>query len=437
VKSAWTPALLTTVALLAGLAAGCDAPADDGPKPIALLHSQGGDRLALMQEIVDRYNKTAPAIPVQLQYARNYTGVFQRTRANVDSGSFPDLVVAYKSMVSEYIAMDAVVPLGSYISDAEIGLSNESLADIHDSILVRCRFPAHGDRYYTFPFTTSVLMMYYNLDLLKKAGFDAPPKTWAEFREQCIAVSKLGGEDEAEKVRGYAISVDASTFDAMVYSFGGELLSEDSERVLFDQPAGVAVLKLLQDLVKAGAAHQIDRNSYGDRNEFINQTCAFFIRSSTSRPYIEQDAKGRFRWDMGVIPHAAGVEPVTVQFGGNIAVTKTTTERQRAAWQFVKYFVSKDVTTKWALSTGYLPVRKSAAESAEMQAFFAEDPRNRRAFDALPVARPEPGVDGWQAVRTLIEQAVNEAIGGQRTPEEIAKELTAKANAVLEKARRK
>jgi ABC-type glycerol-3-phosphate transport system substrate-binding protein len=428
--------MLAACVIVAGLAAGCGEDAAEGPRPIALLHSQGGDRLALMQEIVDEYNRGRPPIPVKLRYANTYTGVFQRTRANVNTEAFPELVVAYKSMVSEYIEMDGVAPLDPYINAPEVGLTKEGLADIHESILVRCRFPAHGNRYYTFPFTTSVLMMYYNLDLLKKAGFDGPPATWKEFVEQCTAVSKLGG-DGPDKIWGYAISVDASTFDAMVYSFGGELLGKDGKRVLLDGPASVASLTLLQNLVKAGAAHQIDRDSYGDRNEFVHQKCAFFFRSSTSRPYIEDGVKGAFRWDMGVIPHAEGVEPVTVQFGGNIAVTKTTPERQKAAWQFVKYFVSTPVTTKWALKTGYLPVRKSAAESKEMKAFFAEDPRNRRAFDALPMARPEPGVNGWQAVRTLIQQAQTDAIGGRRSPEEIAKELNEKANAALDKARRK
>jgi ABC-type glycerol-3-phosphate transport system substrate-binding protein len=398
-------------------------------EPLVFWHTQSQNNLDLLQKIVDKYNKTNPPIPVELQYAGNYTTLFQKVRASVRTGKLPDLVVAYESMVAEYIRLDAAVPLDEYINDEKIGLSKDSLADIIPSILDNCRYPDHDNTFYTFPFTKSILMMYYNADLLKKAGYDAPPKTWKEFKEQCLAVKKLGK-------KGYAVSVDASTLDAWVMSFGGQILNADRTKALFDAPAGIKAFTLLTDLVKSGAGYQIDRESYGDRKDFSAGECAFVIRSSTTRPYIAKDIKDKFKWDMAIIPHAEGVKPATVLFGANVAVMKTTPQRQRAAWHFVRYFSSKDVTAQWATGTGYLPVRMSAAETKAVQDFFAASPRSRRAFDALPHARPEPGVGGWQAVRTFIELAQSRAIGGRRPPEEIAKELAERANKALEKARR-
>ncbi len=220
----------------------------------------------------------------------------------------------------------------------------------------------------------------------------------------------------------------------MIYSFGGEILSADRTEALFDRPAAVATFKLIYDLVREGGAYQVDRESYGDRRDFSSGRCAFMIRSSTTRPFIDEDIRDRFRWDMAILPHAEGVEPVTVLFGANIAVMKTTPERQRAAWLFIRYFTSRDVTAKWATGTGYVPVRKSAAETKIMQDFFAAKPVNRRAFDMLPYARPEPGVFGWQAVRDLIEEAQSKLIGGRVSPEQVAKELTEKATRILRRA---
>jgi len=401
---------------------------DAKPKPLVFWHTQAQQTLELLQGIVDDYNRTNPPIPVELHYAGNYTTLFQKVRAAIPTGKLPDLVVAYESMVAEYIEMGAAVALDDYIHDPDIGLSKESLADIIPSILENNRYAAYGNKFYTFPFTKSVLMLYYNADLLREAGYDAPPTTWAEFKEQCLAVVKLGK-------RGYPISVDASTVNAMVMSFGGKLLNEDRTRALFNAPAGVQVFTLLHDLVRSGAAYQIDRESHQDGRDFAAGECAFFIRSSTNRPYIDADVKDRFRWDMAIIPHGEGVEPVTVLFGANVAVMQTTPERQRAAWEFIRYFSSTEVTARWATGTGYLPVRTSAAQTQTVRDFFAEQPRNRRAFDVLPMARPEPGQSGWQAVRTFIELAASRAIGGRNTPKEIAEELTEKANEALQRAR--
>ncbi len=397
-------------------------------KPLVFWHTQAQSNLKVLQEIVDRYNASKPPIAVELRYAGNYTTLFEKVRVTIPTGKLPDLVVAYESMVAEYIELQAVVPLDDYIHDAKIGLSKASLDDIFPSILNNNRYRAYGNKFYTFPFTKSVLMLYYNPGLLKQAGFGASPKTWKEFRQQCDAVTKAGK-------KGYAISIDASTIDAMVMSFGGKILSDDRTQALFDSPAGVAAFKLLHDLVKSGGGYLIDRESYGDRKDFSTGRCAFIIRSSTTRPYIAKDIKDKFNWDMAIIPHGEGAGPVTVLFGANIAVMKTTEERQRAAWQFVKYFCSKDVTAKWATGTGYLPVRKSAAQTKVVQSFFAENPRNRRAFDALPHARPEPGVIGWQAVRKQIELAESRAISGRTRPDVIARRLANQANAVLRKAR--
>ena len=414
--------LIGTLCFGALAAAGCGE--RERPAELIFWHTQAQRNGKLLQEIVDAYNATGPPMKVSARYIGGYGALFQKVRVTIPTGRLPDLVVAYESMVAEYVESEAVVALDDYIADPKIGLSKESLADIFPSILANNRYPAYGDKYYTFPFTKSILMLYYNADLLKESGFDGPPKTWKEFGEQCLAAKKIGK-------KGYALSVDASTVDAMVMSFGGKILSDDRTRALFDQPGGIASFKLISDLVKSGAAYQIDRESYGDRKDFSSGRCAFLIRSSTTRPYIDEDIKDRLKWDMTIIPHAKGVEPVTVLFGANIAVMKTTPERQRAAWQFVRYFCSKAVTAKWSTGTGYLPVRKSAAETDEVKAFFAKSPRNRRAFDTLPFARPEPGTFGWQAVRDAIEEAESKAIGGRIPPEQIAKELTDKANKVL------
>ncbi|MFO7898625.1 MAG: ABC transporter substrate-binding protein [Planctomycetota bacterium] len=415
----------TLLAALTGLVLTTSGALGAKPEPLQFWHTQAQENAELLQKIVDDYNATGPPIPVKLVYSGGYSALFRKVRVAIPTGKLPDLVVAYESMVAEYIQSDAGVALDPYIHDPEIGLSKESFADIFPSILENNRYAAFGNKFYTFPFTKSLLMFYYNLDLIRKAGFEKRPETWKEFREQCRAMKKKLDKG------GYAISVDASTVDGMIMSYGGEIVTPDGRRALFDKPPAVKTFTLIHDLCKQGGAYQIDRENYGDRKDFVSRNCAFFLRSSTTRPFIQDDIQGRFDWDMGVIPHGEGVEPVTVLFGANVAVMKTGEERQRAAWQFVKYFASTPVTARWSIGTGYLPVRRSAAQRPEVKAFFAADRRNRRAFDALEVARAEPGVLGWQEVRGKIEEAESDAIGGRVPPEQIARKLNEQANAIL------
>lgn len=403
------------------------APAVAEEEQLIFWHTQTQVNQKLLTEIVDAYNATNPPMKVVLQFAGNYTDMYRKLKLSIGTKDVPDMIVAYESMIAEYAAADAVVPLDEYINDEKIGLSKESLADFFPSILESNRYPQLGNKYYTFPFTKSVLMMYYNADMLKKAGIEKAPETWDEFAAACKAVkAKL-------KKEGYAISTDASTLSAFIFSFGGKVISDDGKKTLYDSPEGVAAFSLIYDLCKAGGAYQVDRESYGDSRDFSVERCAFFIRSSTNRPYVENDVKDKFNWDMAMIPRGKDAKPATVLFGANIAIMKKTQERQRAAWAFIKYFSSTEVTAKWSTGTGYLPVRKSAAETETVKKFFEQNPRNRRAFDALEFAKTEPGVRGWQAVRTQAELAVSKAIGGRTKPDAIAKDLADKANKLLEK----
>jgi ABC-type glycerol-3-phosphate transport system substrate-binding protein len=258
---------------------------------------------------------------------------------------------------------------------------------------------------------------------------DRPPATWDEFERACRELQKLD-------IRGYPLSVDASTLNGMIYSFGGRVISEDGKRTLYDSPESVALFEMLERFVKSGIAYQINRQAYEDRFDFENEKAAFFFRSSTAKPFLEEGIGGRFNWAISALPRKEGVEPVTVLFGPNIALFKHNEARQRAAWRFINYFTRPEITAEWAMKTGYLPVRRSALKVPAFQEYLQADPRNRALLDILEVARPEPNVDGWQQVRVLAEQAMTKVIRGVTDAHTAAQELTREANAVIEKTRR-
>ncbi|MBI2298442.1 MAG: extracellular solute-binding protein, partial [Armatimonadetes bacterium] len=174
----------------------------------------------------------------------------------------------------------------------------------------------------------------------------------------------------------------------------------------------------------------------GDQNnDFANEKCAFFFRSSTARPSIQKLVGRKFEWNMGGLPSAPGAEPVTVMFGGNICIFKSSPEREKTAWEFIRFFAPTPITARWANVTGYLPVTRSAAKEQVMVDFFAAAPQNRAAFDLLTVARPEPNVAGWQAVRKCLEDAETALVTQLKTPAEVGAELQQCAGTALTGAR--
>jgi len=381
----------------------------------------------LIARIADEFNASRSGPPIKVEHLGDYAAINRKVSVSIQAGTLPSMAVGYESMTSEYARAGAVVPLDPYIADPEIGLSQDDLDDFFPGMIETNIYPQLGGKMYSFPFTKSVLMMYFNKDVFHSAGIDAPPKTWEQFLEQCRQVKAKTG------VRAYAVDIDCSTLDGMIYSMGGELVN--GTETLYDQPAAVNVFKLLATLAKEDLAYRIQPGTFDDREEFASGRAAFFFRSSVHRPYTAAlMAANPEGWGMAMIPQADPARPVTVLYGGNVTIFRTTPEQQRTAWEFVKYFTAPDISVRWALGSGYLPIRKSAAEHPDMQAFFNLWEYNRAAFDCLPYARPEPNLTGWQEVRTFVERAASEVIAGLKSPEDAAGELKRRADAALSAA---
>lgn len=429
-RTGWPVATAALIACAVALIYGCGRKQETaGPSAVEVVfwHTQSADNADTLKEIVARFNSANIDVNVTLQYCGGYTDLYRKMRAAISGRSTPDLAVAYESMVAEYAGSGVIVDLDRYVAHPQYGLSADEFSDIFPGYITTNRFEEFDGKLLSFPFTKSNLMLYYNLDMIRKAGFKGPPETWADFISQCRIIGRVIGNPP------YALSVDPSTMDGMIYSYGGELYTstESGKRSLFDSAETLKAFKLIEYLAANKLAFQINPGTYDDRSAFAARRVAFMIRSSTSRPYLQDMIKGKFDWGLSPIPHGIGSEPVTVMFGANICMFKSTPAKELAAWRFIRYFTSPAVTARWAVETGYLPVRKSAAAIEPLKSFLDASPRNRAAFDAIPIARPEPNIAGWQEIRTQLDAAETAVVTGLKKADEAVEELVKRANRTL------
>jgi len=423
--------------LLATLLGGCldggqRAPAGPsaGPLRLQFWHTRRGDQEKALNGLIGDYNRSQSVAQVEPVYQGSYERLGQKIRASIQAGDLPALSVAYESNVTEYMANRALVPLDPLVKDPEIGLTDAELADIPEAYLTVNRFPQFGNQLLSFPFTKSNLLLYYNKTLLAQAGFQAPPDTWDEFERQAAAVTAR------TRKPAFAFDSDPSTLDGMVYAFGGEVLAPDGKTTLFDRRPMRLTLELLQRMKRAGTL--VPAGGDEAAGLFLAGQAAFLFNTSSGRAQAEAQIGTAFDWDVAVIPHAAGVAPVTVMYGPNVCIFKAPAgqgAREREAWKFVKWFTSPEVTARWARETGYLPVRRSAVELPEMRAFYAETPRARKVYDLLRYARGEPNVLGWQEVRDLLKDAAEAVMNTNVAPAQAAAELKKKADRALAESR--
>ncbi len=378
---------------------------------------------ALLRAMADDFNATWDGLPVKVEQTGNYGEIFRKVSASIRARTLPAMAVAYESMTAEYIDAGAVASLDVYVNDAEVGLTAEDLADFFPAVLDMNRFQEHGGAMYSFPFAKSVLMLYYNLRVLRAAGIEAPPATWDAFLDQCRKVTAHTGAP------AYALNVDCSTIDGMIFSMGGEVIQGRETR--YDSPEALRVFSLIETLAREKLAYQVSPGTYDDQVALANDQVAFILRSSSGRENMRTIMEDDDAWGMAPIPQADPGHPATVLYGPNICIFSTTPEQEKTAWAFIKYFTSPESVVRWSLGTGYLPIRKSAADHPDMKASWAAWRHNRAAFDCLAYAKAEPNVKGWQQVRDEVARVETEILNGLKTASEGSADLKKAADRIL------
>jgi ABC-type glycerol-3-phosphate transport system substrate-binding protein len=418
----------------AGGSASTNGAATAGRVEITLWNTQAGPNGDSLKAVVDQFNASHPNITVKDEFAGNYDEEYKKLLASAKGGGLPELAVAYENVVAELMKAKIVVPLDSYVNGPD-GLSKESFDDIFPGYIATNKFKQYGDQLLSFPFTKSNVMAYYNTDLLNAAGVSSLPQTWDEYAAAMRKVSDYAKSKGVQFNGGDALDTTASYIDLKILSRGGALMADDLSKVAFNNPEAIAALQWDADLVKGGAAYTQKTPDW--QNDFASQTTAARLDSSTGAtflPGIIQQAPKQFKW-VSAAPPTDGTHKLTVMYGANIAMFKSTPEKQAAAWQFIKWFSDTPQTAQWALKTHYLPVRKSAANTPEFQQELANNPSTKAAFDALPVAVPEPNVAGWQQVRDILHDADMAVISGKSTAKAALDEAEIKANKALADAR--
>lgn len=370
-------------------------------------HTKTGAKADKLTSLINAFNGSQAVVTVQPQFQGNYTDLYKKLLTSVAGGQLPDLAEAYPSQVSEYQSANVVVFLDDYIASSKHGLSKAEQDDFIKPYWDESVYPEYGTKHLSFPFSKSFLVLYYNADKLKAlSSLKSPDQwTWDDF----AAAAKAG---TSSGTKGWAIAIDASTFDAMVYSRGGKLISDDEKHWLLNQQPGIDSLAFYETAVREGWGYKTTEQG-ADQVDFGAGRAMLLLATSSNfaNQTKEVNGNGKFNWSIAGIPHAASASPATVLYGGSLAIFKSTPEKQLAAWQFLKYFSSPEVTADWSVATGYTPVRQSAVQSDKVQTEMKNNPPYGILLSkVVQYGRAETSVRGTQDTRTFIEDAMTRAV---------------------------
>ncbi len=286
---------------------------------------------------------------------------------------------------------------------------------------------------YVLAFNASSPIMYFNTDLVKRAGGDPKnmPNTWDGLITLAGKIKALGGD-----VSGISYDVhawpDDWLFQGMIYQLGGKLVEPGSKKVGFNNDSGLQALKTMRRFVTDGGMQLVDWDQ--SRQQFgAGKTGILF--STPAHLKIVTDMVGtKFEWGTARFPldnKANGGVPT----GGNAVVMLTKdAAKQKAAWEFIKYVTSPEAQKVVVEMTGYLPTNQVALGSNYLGPFYDKNPNFRTATTQIDKSLPWGGYPGGQSVRIWRAQrdVVSGVMRGEKSPEAALPDLVKATEALME-----
>ena len=393
-------------------------PAPAGPDPsgqyIEFWHPWGyGIQHETLQGIIEEFNNNNEwFIHIEAENIGGYSDIEEAMNEGIQSGDLPNLVVAYSSSLADWLQKDIMVDMNDLIYDQQYGLSEEEISDFFETAFFGTVLE-NGIRV-GFPLSQSINIIYYNSTWANELGFDSAPKSIDEFKDQACAATAANADDDNpdnDGTGGLVMYTGSSNVVSWIFSFGGNIISNDVSGYDFTTPETESVSVFLKELWDDGCAFRTQ--SY-PHPEFATRKALFIMNSSVGIPYQldafeADDAFPTDEWIFIPFVGPEGGEAVNA-FSQTIGMVNTTPEKNLAAWLFLKYISSPETQATWIKGSAYYPTRKSVP--ALLTDYATANPQWKTGQDLLAIGNSEPARASWATVRREVQNTFSAILQG-------------------------
>jgi len=283
----------------------------------------------------------------------------------------------------------------------------------------------------------STVVLYYNKEMFKEAGLDPekPPATW---EEQAAFAEKLTKRDGAGNVTQWGVQIPSSgfpywLFQALVIEAGATLANPEGDRTFYDKPEVIAALQYWVDLARKQKVHPPGIVEWGTTpKDFFERKVAMMWTTTGNLTNVKANAK--FAFGVAMLPaHKRRGSPTG---GGNFYISKkASAAEQQAAFRFIKWVTSPERAAQWSIDTGYVAVRPDAYDTDAMKKYVADFPPAAVARDQLKFAAAELSTHENQRVTKALNDGLQAALTGTKSPEQAMKDAQTEAERILKSYR--
>jgi ABC-type glycerol-3-phosphate transport system substrate-binding protein len=404
-----------------GQDSGGEGDAASGPVTLKFWNGFTGPDRPAVEEIVKRFNDSQEQITIQMEIMP-WDVFFQKLLPSLSSGTGPDIAAMDTAQVPQYAVKKALKPLDDYYTQPGTEADKLVPAAVEGATFEGVK--------YSVPMNFTTLLLYWNKDMFKEAGLDPeqPPANWQQFADYAKKLTKDTNGDGKPEQYGLAIADHATIamWPILFWQGGGGVVSEDGKTATLGDPATIEAANYWVELVRNDKIAPIGLGGADADKLFQSKKAAMEIVG----PWMTTGFKDA-GIDFGLaMPPAGPKEDVTLGTSVGFTVSaKADQRKQQAAYEFFKFWNSKESQVYWSVNSGFPPNRTDIAASELSEnpyvAAFGEPADKSRFYLA--------NVQEFQKVNmTIFEPTLQRVLNGKATVAEAFPKADAEIQAVLD-----
>jgi sn-glycerol 3-phosphate transport system substrate-binding protein len=366
-----------------------------GTVNITFWESANQVNLTTLQSITNAFNSSQSKVHVTLVTQAGYDDTWQKYLAGLTNGQLPAAVQLEDQRTQAAIDTQSFLPVQSCMNAARYSTSDFLPRPL-------AYWKVNGVQW-ALPFAVSAPIMYYNQNAFTKAGLNpaAPPLTLAQMTADAKAL-KASGSGMGLVLDSWHLETWLATANKLfVNNKNGR--SSRATKGVFNNPTAVSVFSQLSQLVRSGDAttnpatgpDQYD-NLLGIGSGKYGMTIETSSALGTVTQLLGQGQYSNVKLGVGPFPvYSSSVHGGIEPGGSGVYISdRVPALQQAAAWQYLSYLCNTQSQATWAAGTGYIPVRKSSAQTATVQHLWVTNPGYKVAYNQINNGLNSPATAG-------------------------------------------
>lgn len=289
-------------------------------------------------EVITKEFTEKTGIPVEIQVV-DWANYWTLLEAGASGGDLPDVFWMHSNEVVKYMQNDILLDLTDKVKSSTVLEMDKFPEELKEMYM-------NDGKIYAIPKDRDSIALWYNKTMFDEAGLAYPDETWTwdDYYEAAVKLTKPDGSQFGTAMNP---SNNQDGWYNIVYSMGGEIISEDKKKSGLDNPNTIKALEYVGKLLETMPSPEVISETGTD--VLLNSgKIAMLPQGSWMLSPFKENEYIAANCDIAVLPKDKTTGKRVSMYNGLGWAAAANTKKPDEAFKLIEWFGSKDMQLKQA-----------------------------------------------------------------------------------------